>query len=144
METAEPVLWAQYTVENSFVKRYNGKTLPLYFKVLETIFGTGVTDGRDALGGGGVTLNRHDHQVTQGPSHDTNEEGADTAAVHTPSTSVPVVDLGRDEEFKSSSSEDIILSGKEAALSASNKSSTKKMQPTTDSMANILPMMHVP
>ncbi|ERM98445.1 hypothetical protein AMTR_s00072p00138140 [Amborella trichopoda] len=55
--------------------------------------------------GSGSGMNRHDHQVTQGPSHDTNEEGADTAAVHTPSTSVLVVDLGCDEEFSSSSSE---------------------------------------
>ncbi|ERN10582.1 hypothetical protein AMTR_s00028p00104720 [Amborella trichopoda] len=83
MVTAEPILWAQYTVENSFAKRYNGKALPLYFKDFEIIFGTGVVDERDALGGGGITLNGHDHQATQGPSHDTNEEGADKVVVHT-------------------------------------------------------------
>ncbi|ERM96957.1 hypothetical protein AMTR_s00074p00160750 [Amborella trichopoda] len=100
-----------YLHENSFVKKYNGEALPLYFKDLESIFGTKVVDGMNALGGGGITSNRHGLQDTQSPSYDTNQGNADTPPDHTPGTSVPMVDLGVEKGSNSSSSDGALSSG---------------------------------
>ncbi|ERM99570.1 hypothetical protein AMTR_s00088p00120260 [Amborella trichopoda] len=40
MVTAKPAPWAQFTTEFSFVKKYMGKSLPVYFNELENIFGS--------------------------------------------------------------------------------------------------------